>query len=125
MKAALRRRLPGAFVILLPAALAFGCVAPDGYYGGAPGYGLDYYEPYGAQYGGWASGYLVAPFREGRGREGEPDYRAEHGGHEAPHAFRAAPAGRVMPSIPSTPRGGGGGHGGGPGGPGGGGGHGH
>jgi len=126
VSAALQHRLPSAVVIALLAALAFGCVAPDGYYGGTAGYGLGYYQPYGVEYGGWGPTYFVAPFRD-HGHEREPEHRAEHGGHEAPHAFHAAPAGRAMPSLPSTPRGGGGGHGGGApgGGQPGGGGHGH
>ncbi len=113
MKAGLLRRAANALMIVLPAALAFGCVVGDGgYYGGAAGYGVDYYEPYGYVYGGWGPTYLVAPYRDhGREHEGEREHFAEHGGHEAPHAFRAAPAGRAMPSIPSAPRGGGGGRG--------------
>jgi hypothetical protein len=78
-------------------ALASGCVVGGGYgYDGEVGVGADYYEPYGAVYGGWGPGYNVAPFRGG-------DHRGGGGGH----AFRAAPAGRAMPSIPSGGRSGG------------------
>ncbi len=98
-----------AFVIGLFAVLASGCIVPGGGYGydGGASYGLDYYEPYGVAYGGWGPGYEVAPFRGG-------DHRGVARGGAAPHAFRAAPASRAMPSIPSRSRsGGGGGRGGG------------
>ena len=48
----------------------------DGY--GGPDYGVDYYEPYGVEYGGWGPDYRVAPFRGGDhrpGGEGAPDLR--------------------------------------------------
>jgi hypothetical protein len=108
VSAARRRALAQACAILLPAALAFGCVAADGgYYGGPVGYGVGYYEPSGIADTGWGPSYFVAPFRD----RGHP--YAYRGGGAAPHGFRAAPAGRGIPSIPSTARGGGGGHGGG------------
>jgi hypothetical protein len=100
-----------AFALGLVAVLSSGCVAPVGGYGygydGGVSYGLDYYEPYGVAYGGWGSGYQVAPYHGG-------DQRAfAGGGRGAPHAYRAAPASRAMPSIPSRSRSGGGGRGGG------------
>ena len=107
------RRLPAAGTALLLAALALGCVAEGGYYGAAPGYGVDYYAPYGIDYGTWGPSYLVAPYRDhDRDREFARDRgrAVERGGREAPHAFRAAPAGRAMPSIPSAARPAGGGH---------------
>ena len=77
------------------------CAVYGGGYGYAGGPGLDYYEPYGGDYGGWGGSYRVAPYRGG--------------GHQA--------AGRgTMPSLPSGAGhaggaarggGGGGGHGGG------------
>jgi hypothetical protein len=107
----------------LAALLAHGCVVagpPEVGVGveaaGPPDYGPDYYEPP-AVYGGWGVGFDVAPYRGGRVYHPV----AHDGGHPAPHAFRAAPAGRI-PSIPSGPRGGsargggGGGRGGGGGG---------
>jgi hypothetical protein len=89
-----------------------GCAveAGPGYgYGYGGGVGVDYYEPYGAVYGGWDSGYNVGPYR-GRG-----DW---HGGGGGPRSFHAAPGRGGPPSIPSGGRGGahGGGHGGGGGG---------
>jgi hypothetical protein len=80
------------------AVLSVGCVVDGGGYaydGGA--IGADYYEPYGAVYGGWGPGFHVAPFRGG-------DHRSAGGAH----AFRSAPASRPMPSIPSGARSGGG-----------------
>lgn len=82
-----------ALVIGLFTVLSSGCVVPDGGYGygGGVAVGVDYYEPYGANYGGWGPGYQVGPFRGG----GHP---AGHGGS---HAYRSAPASHPMPSIPS------------------------
>jgi hypothetical protein len=86
------------------AVLPAGCVVPDGGYGydGGVGVGLDYYEPYGADYGGWGPGYRVGPIRGGDFRGG--------GGRVASHAYRSAPAGHSAPSIPSRARSGGGSH---------------
>jgi hypothetical protein len=79
-----------------------GCIVPGGDYGydGGVAYGADYYEPYGAVYGGWGPGYRVGPVRDG-------GYRSDHGGGEG-HAYRAAPASHSIPSIPSRSRSGGG-----------------
>jgi hypothetical protein len=88
---------------ILPSA----CVAPGGGYGDAGSVGVDYYEPGGVDYGGWDSGYLVGPYRDG-------DHRGDRGrGGSASHAYRPAPASRSTPSIPSGSRGGGGSHSGG------------
>jgi hypothetical protein len=98
------RRSAPACVIGLFAVLLFGCVVAGGGYGydGGAGYGLGYYEPTGVNYGGWGPDYQVAPFRR--------DHRADAGGGRAsPHAYRAAPASRSVPSIPSGSRSGGGG----------------
>lgn len=59
------------------------------------GLGLDYYEPFGFDYGGWGGGYNVGPPRGGGPRRADA-----HG-----RGFRNAPPGRAMPSIPSAPRG--------------------
>jgi hypothetical protein len=90
-----RRRATASLLATLTVVLAACAVYGGGYgYGGAPG--LDYYEPYGAAFGGWGTSYHVAPYR---------------GGYQA--AGR-----RTMPSLPSgaghagSARGGGG-HGGG------------
>jgi hypothetical protein len=101
------RWLAIAFVIGLFTTLSSGCaVTGDGYgygYDGDVGIGLDYYEPYGGDYGGWGSGYHVGPYRGGDHRPGRG------GGHAPSHAYRSAPASHSMPSIPS--HGGGGAHG--------------
>ncbi len=98
-----------------------GCVVDGGgYYGGGPSYGLDYYSTYGLDYGSWGPTYDVAPFYGARPYGHYGGGFAYRGG-PGPHAFRAAPSSRAIPSIPSAPRGGG--FGGGRGGGGGGGGH--
>ena len=85
--------------------LSAGCVATaDDGYGYAPnvsvGIGLDYYDQYGGDYGGWGPDYGVGPWRGG----GPRPRRGEAGGG---HGFRSAPASRAMPSIPSAARAGG------------------
>jgi hypothetical protein len=92
--------------------LLAGCVAPAGgvvYGGNAPydgslAYGADYYEPFGAEIGGWGPGYRIGPFR------GDEHFHHFGYGH---HAFRPVGA---FHGIPSLPHGGGhihiGGHGG-------------
>lgn len=62
-----------AFVIGLFTVLAAGCVVPGGGYDA--GYGLDYYEPYGIDFGGWGPGYHVAPYRDGDHRPVARDAR--------------------------------------------------
>ncbi len=93
-----------AAVIGLFAILASGCVVQGGGYGGGgyggggAAYGVGYYQPSGVVYGGWGSGYEVAPFRGG-------DHRPVAGGGGArSHAYRSAPASRSIPSIPSRSR---------------------
>jgi len=80
--------------------LPSGCAVTDGGYGydGSVGIGVDYYEPFGADYGGWGPGYGVGPFRDG-------GHRADHGGGYQ-HAYRSAPASHSMPSLPSRSGGG-------------------
>jgi hypothetical protein len=87
-----------AFVIGLFTALSSGCVVPGDGYDARVGIGLDYYEPFGAVYGGWGPGYNVGPYRDGGHG---PDRR---GGNSPPHAYRSAPASHSMPSIPSRSR---------------------
>jgi hypothetical protein len=98
-----------ASVVAVAVALSSGCVVTDGGYDyGGAAYGVGYYEPSGIAYGGWGPGYDIAPFRGGG------HYPVRYGGRPSPHAYRAAPASRAMPSIPTGARpGGGGGHGGG------------
>jgi hypothetical protein len=89
-----------AFVIGLITLLSSGCVTGGGYVDGV-GIGVDYYEPYRPDYGGWGPGYRVGPFRDG-------DHRPDHGDfHPAAHAYRAAPPSHSIPSIPSRSRSGG------------------
>ncbi len=102
LSARARRYWSSALLLFALAALA-GCVV-GGYDGDADvGYGVDYYEPYGYEYGGWGPGYGIGPPRRGydRGRDGY-----DHGGHDDGHpgprpSYRPAPASRPMPSLPS------------------------
>lgn len=91
-----------ALVLGLFTALSSGCVVPgDGYgYDNSVniGIGVGYYEPYGAYYGGWGPGYRVGPIH---GNDYRP-YRG--GGRPTPHAYKAAPESRALPSIPSRRR---------------------
>ena len=76
------------------------CVAAgyDGYGGG--GYVGGVYAPGGYEYGGWGRGYRVGP--------GRRDSHWDNHGHSSTHSYRAAPAGRSVPSIPSRGHSGGG-----------------
>jgi hypothetical protein len=106
MSAAARSRTARWAMLLAAFGLLAGCAGGEvgvgyGYddYGPVPAYD-DFYGP--GYWGWWGPGYRVGPPRGGRwGGGGQP------GAH-----YRAAPAGRSMPSIPSGARGGGG-HGGG------------
>jgi hypothetical protein len=72
-----------------------GCVATGpGYDGGGVVYVGGYYEPYGAEYGGWGRGYHVAP---PRGGERRPD-------HAEPRAYHPAPSSHPTPSLPTHGR---------------------
>ena len=81
---------------LLPACLVRGGAYGAGY-DTSVGVGIDYYEPYGPFYGGWAPGYHVGPSRGG----GPPHARGDD--HAAPR-YRPAPPARPVPSIPARPR---------------------
>jgi hypothetical protein len=100
------RRSTVALVVSGLMALPAGCVAPgpgSGYaYDNGAGSGVDYYEPYGFDYGGWDSGYQVGPYRD-HGRFGDRGR-----GNPTGHSYRSAPASRPMPSLPSGARSGGG-----------------
>jgi hypothetical protein len=89
-------------------------------YGGGTGYGLGYYgtsgqsyygtpqpyygtsQPYYAtsavSYGGWGSGYAVAPYR------GAVHYPVANAGRASPPAYRPAAATHPVPSLPSQSR---------------------
>ena len=79
-----------------------GCAVTGGgvAYDGGYGYGADYYDAVGVDYGGWGDGYYVGPYRNG-------GYRDGGFGHSGPHAYRSASGSHGMPSIPSGGRGGG------------------
>ena len=83
-----------------------GCAVPDGGVAYDGGYGADYYDTFGVDYGGWGDGYYVGPYRNG-------GYRGGGFGHSGPHAYRPGSGSRGVPSIPSGGRGGGRGGGGG------------
>ncbi len=110
MKRFARMRLAGLFLLAPLAVLPSACTVEPGYgygygdvSGGNVGLGIDYYEPFGFDYGGWGPGYRTGPPRGGA--------RFGGGGPGFPHSYRSAPSSRAMPSIPSGPRGGGGGGG--------------
>jgi hypothetical protein len=86
-------------LLLLPLGCAVG--VGDGY-GGNVGIGLDYYEPFGFDYGGWGPGYNIGP-PLGGGRTG----RGNPGRGGPGRGYRPAPGGHAMPSIPSGGRSGG------------------
>lgn len=102
-----KRLLACGLSVMLLVALQ-GCVgyASDGYgygYGGVADvdYGVDFFEPFGYDYGGWGGGYHVGPWRGGYGR----------GFGGGPTAYRPAGPSRSVPSIPTQPRSGGSGRG--------------
>lgn len=59
--------------------------------------GLDYYDPWFGDYGGWGPGYRVGPPRQTQRR---PDVDR---GHPPPRGYRPAPGAHPIPSIPSRP----------------------
>lgn len=88
--------LAGLFMLL-----SSGCAVYGGGYGYESNVGIDYYEPFGVDYGGWGPGYRVAPFHDGGG------HFDRRGGVGRTHSFRSPPASRGMPSIPHQGRSGG------------------
>jgi hypothetical protein len=86
-------------IVLLTTALG-GCVADGGYERGgggvSVGYGVEFYEPYGFDYG------PSRPYRFGP----PPRVGYDHAVRSDPHppAYRPAPPERRVPSIPSRPR---------------------
>jgi hypothetical protein len=105
MKTLLCRWSATAFAIGLFGLLLSGCVVPGA------GYGYDnggYYQPYGVNYGGWGSGYQVAPYYRGGayypatgGYQAAPYYR---GGayYPATSGYQAAPYYRGGNYFPVT-----------------------
>lgn len=107
MKIILLRRLALTFAGLTLTVLLSGCIVTGGGYGYSDGgdIGITYYESSGIEYGGWGSGYYVAPFRDGDHRHRDGDHRTISGGGRTPApVYRPAPASRAVPSIPSKPR---------------------
>jgi len=101
MIAALQRWSAVACCIILLASLHACVVSGEGYGEiGDVSYGVDFYEPYGYEYGGWGPAYLIAPHRYDGGR---------HMGGGRPMAsspaYRPAAPSRPMPSIPGRSRG--------------------
>lgn len=85
--------------MLLLALLCNGCVVPgDRYNSGRISYGVDFYEPYGQDYGGWGPGYMVGP-----PRNGDRHFTTRHFS-PSPHAYRPAPLSRPLPSLPTHSR---------------------
>jgi hypothetical protein len=105
VNASLLRRSAIASLVSVVVVLSSSCAVGVGGYG--DGYddsvaiGVDYYAPFGVDYGGWGPGYRVGPYRGG-------DRRPERGGgRPSPRGFRPAPAGHAIPSIPQRSPGGG------------------
>jgi hypothetical protein len=89
-------------VSLILVGFATGCVVPGGDTSVGVSYGVDYYEPYGYDYGGWGPGYRVGPPPRGGWRHDRPAF---HGGPPPrPHTFRPPGPSHSMPSIPNHPR---------------------
>lgn len=92
-----------ALTIALGSTVLSSCAVDGGGYGYGPdvdvGVGFGYYET-GGYYGGWGRGYRVGP--------GRRDSHWDNHGHGSTHSYRAAPAGRSVPSIPSRGHSGGG-----------------
>jgi hypothetical protein len=90
------RTMAIALTIGLGSTVLSSCAVDGGYgYGPDVGIGIGYYDT-GGYYGGWGRGYRVGPGR----RDYHWDHHDNHG-HGSTHSYRAAPAGRSMPSIPS------------------------
>ena len=69
MNPRVNRRSMGGLIALLFAAIA-GCVAGGAYDGGVDvGYGVDFYDAGGYEYGGWGPGYGVGPIDQHRRRD--------------------------------------------------------
>ena len=96
-----------ALTVTLGAAYLSGCTDyGGGYYGGPSvdvGVGFGYYDDGWCCAGGWGRGYRVGPTR---GDHHWDNHNSSHGSTH--HSYRAAPAGRAVPSIPSRGHSGGG-----------------
>lgn len=98
-----RLRMTGiALMFGLNTVLLASCAVTDGGYVDSPNVriGVDYYDPWFGDYGGWGPGYRVGPIRQiGPRHDGD-------GGHQ-PRGYRPAPGTHQIPSIPSQPHPGG------------------
>jgi hypothetical protein len=103
VNAALRAHLARKLAIALMLIAPLGCTVTGAGYidDGTVGIGVDYYEPFGFDYGGWGPAYGVGPYRDG-------GHRHDHGGSAPGRAYRPASPSRSIPSIPSHGRPGGG-----------------
>jgi hypothetical protein len=113
MKTNLRRWVLAVLAIGLIGLFAVltGCASSGGYEGEVGVYGVDYYEPYGYNYGHWHPRYHVAPPRRDQERRDRPAPVQTAPVQTAPvqsrpsnPAYRPAPPSRPAPSIPSKPR---------------------
>jgi hypothetical protein len=99
----IRLQTRGALIALLiglnTSFLLASCAVTDGGYAYSTEVriGVDYYDPWYGDYGGWGPGYRVGPPRQIMPR---PSY---DWGHQAPRGFRPAPGAHPIPSIPSRP----------------------
>lgn len=98
-----------ALTVTLGAAYLSGCAdyGGGGYYGGPDvdvGVGFGYYDDGWCCAGGWGRGYRVGPWHGDHHWDNRNSYR----GRGTTHSYRAAPAGRAVPSIPSRGHSGGG-----------------
>ena len=108
MKASLLRRSAFLLSAVTWTFLSAGCIMSDGGYDNGGAVGVDYYESYGVDYGGWGPGYQVAPYRGGGHRPEGGEHRPSGAdGHQGGHAYRPAPASRSLPSLPHGNPGGG------------------
>jgi hypothetical protein len=96
-----RRRNCLAVLAALALVALLGCAGYEGGYAtsGEWRVGVDYYDPWFGDYGGWGPGDRVGP---PRGRTIlQPDYVQ---GHRLPRGYRPAPRAQPVPDIPQRPR---------------------
>lgn len=94
-----------ALTVTLGAAYLSGCTDyGGGYVGPDVSVGFGYYDDGWCCAGGWGRGYRVGPYRGDHHWDNHNSYH----GRTTTHSYRAAPAGRAVPSIPSRGHSGGG-----------------
>ncbi len=94
--------LPQLLLALLLVGFSTGCVVPGGDTSVGVSYGVDYYEPYGYDYGGWGPGYRVGPPPRRGWQHDRHDFHRDPA--PRPHTFRPPSPSHSMPSIPDRPR---------------------